>query len=306
MQCLGVARALGVEPEIRHVAPRVPWAWIMPWGPIDPREAPDKPGSPLRPPYPDIVIASGRRTVPALRVIRKESGGKTFTVFLKYPRTGKSAADFIWVPQHDSLRGRNVMTTLTSPHSIRPDILNKLRNNPDPRLMALAAPRVAVILGGNDRRRHFSAQDNVALAGIVESILRSGHSIMMTPSRRTPAELTQAIKSVVSATRPGSAFVWDGSGENPYRAMLALADAILVTGDSVNMIGEAAATGAPVHIFEPSGDAGKLRVFIDGLIARGAARRWTGAIESWTYPPIDATDEIAREIQRRFTNARLS
>ena len=83
--------------------------------------------------------------------------------------------------------------------------------------------------------------------------------------------------------------------------MLALADAILVTGDSANMVGEATATGAPVHVFEPSGGGStKLARAIDALIARGAARRWGGRIESFRYAPIDSSGEIAAEILRRY------
>ena len=85
-QCLGVAERLGVVPEIRRVKPRRPWAWLMPRGPIDPGEGPDRPGSPLRPPFPDIAIASGRRAVAYLRALRKASNGTTYTAFLKDPR----------------------------------------------------------------------------------------------------------------------------------------------------------------------------------------------------------------------------
>ena len=76
---------------------------------------------------------------------------------------------------------------------------------------------------------------------------------MATPSRRTPAELAAAVRENI-----GDGFFWDGAGDNPYPAMLALADAMLVTGDSANMVGEATATGAPVHVFEPSGGVDKL------------------------------------------------
>ncbi|WP_442881052.1 ELM1/GtrOC1 family putative glycosyltransferase [Bosea sp. (in: a-proteobacteria)] len=103
VQCLGVAERLGLAPEIRRVSPGRPWSWLMPRGPIDPREGPDRPGSPLRPPFPDIAIASGRRAVAYLRALKKASNGRSFTVFLKDPRTGATAADLIWVPQHDRL-----------------------------------------------------------------------------------------------------------------------------------------------------------------------------------------------------------
>jgi hypothetical protein len=59
VQCLGVADALGLSPELRRVRPRPPFDWAMPWGPIDPREAPFRTGSPIAPPFPDLLLASG-------------------------------------------------------------------------------------------------------------------------------------------------------------------------------------------------------------------------------------------------------
>ena len=37
----------------------------------------------------------------------------------------------------------------------------------------------------------------------------------------------------------GSYFLWDNQGDNPYHAMLGLAEQIIVTADSNNMVGEA-------------------------------------------------------------------
>jgi mitochondrial fission protein ELM1 len=82
--------------------------------------------------------------------------------------------------------------------------------------------------------------------------------------------------------------------------MISNADAIVVTADSVNMVGEAAATGAPVHLFTPTGRARKTQFFLDGMIAAGAIRPWAGTVEQWSYAPIDATGEIAAEIARRY------
>jgi mitochondrial fission protein ELM1 len=83
--------------------------------------------------------------------------------------------------------------------------------------------------------------------------------------------------------------------------MLAHADAILVTGDSVNMVGEAVATGAPVYVFEPSGGrGGKIARYIDALQRLGAVRRFDGRLERFSYEPIDSSQTIAREIIRRF------
>jgi mitochondrial fission protein ELM1 len=86
--------------------------------------------------------------------------------------------------------------------------------------------------------------------------------------------------------------------------MLAHADHIIVTADSINMVGEAVATGIPVLVYEPSGGHRKITAYIDRLIELGAVRRWKGGLESWTYKAIDATPGIAREIASRYLQAR--
>ena len=131
----------------------------------------------------------------------------------------------------------------------------------------------------------------------VRAIAAQGYSIMATPSRRTPPALLAAVREGLGDA-PG--FIWDGAGANPYAQILAHADAILVTGDSVNMVGEATATGAPAYWFEPSGGARKTGRFLSELAARGAVRRFAGRLEPFSYAPIDSSQTIAAEIARRF------
>src|SRR5947208_1911126 len=77
--------------------------------------------------------------------------------------------------------------------------------------------------------------------------------------------------------------------ENPYFAYLALADAFMVTADSVSMISEAAATGNPVHILDLDGGNAKFARFHAAMQAAGITRPFTGRIESWCYPVPDDT-----------------
>ena len=291
--CIGVVEAIGVGPEIRRVAPRPPFSWLMPWGPIDPRDAPGRPGSPIAPPFPDLVIATGRRAIPYVRAVKAASGGHTFTVILKDPRTGPAAADLIWVPEHDGLRGPNVIATPTSPHRISAGRLAEARRDPDPRLAALPGRRVAILAGGDSRHHRFTASDIERFAALVGQLAETGASLMITPSRRTPARLRQALARLAAG---GRGFFWDGSGDNPYLAILALAEAIVVTADSANMVGEAAATGVPVFVFEPSGGHPKLRAFIAGLERHGAVKPFAGRLEDATYQPLDSTPRIAEAV----------
>ena len=85
--------------------------------------------------------------------------------------------------------------------------------------------------------------------------------------------------------------------------MLAAADLLIVTADSVNMTGEACSTGRPVYVFEPSGGSAKFRRFHDGLRRYGATRTLPGTVgrvESWSYRPLDSAAIIAEEIERRW------
>ncbi len=97
-----------------------------------------------------------------------------------------------------------------------------------------------------------------------------------------------------------SGFFWDGEGDNPYLSMLANADAIIVTGDSVNMVGEAIATAAPVYVVPPPGRRGKIDAYLSALADAGAIRIWSGALEDWRRAPVNATPDIARAVAQAY------
>jgi mitochondrial fission protein ELM1 len=291
-QTLGVAEALGLAPDIRRVAPRAIYAALAPFAPPDPCDA-----GAYAPPYPDIAIAAGRRTIPALRRLKRESGGRTFTVYANRPANGTGAADLIISPRHDGLTGDHVLSPLTPANRITPERLSGARAAPDPRIAALPRPRVALLVGGDSRHGAYAAKDVARLARIAESLVASGRSVMATASGRTPLALREALRRVLAAPR---GFVWDGAGENPYLSMLAHADSIIVTGDSVNMAGEAVATAAPVHVVPPPRRARRIDAYLAALRDAGAIRMWRGALEDWERDPVNATPDIASAVAQAY------
>ena len=86
--------------------------------------------------------------------------------------------------------------------------------------------------------------------------------------------------------------------------MLACADAVVVTADSVNMTGEACATGKPVLLFEPTARGGqppaKQKRLIDGLKRHGAVHLFQGKLEGHAYEPLNSTPVIAEAIARAY------
>ena len=297
----GVARALGLEFEHKEVSPRLQWGKRAPWVPaVEPWERFGRQGSAFSPPWPEVAIAAGRRTIPYLTALRRASEGATFTVLLQHPRTSLDVAELIWCPTHDKVEAANVISTLTTPHVMRPHQLAALRQSPSHDIETLRRPLATVLLGGSNAAFKFDGAALKRLGDCLRALAEAGASFLMTSSQRTTSAL---LRAATEATRGAERIVWANTGANPYWTFLALADLVIVTGDSVNMTSEACVTGKPVYVFEPVGGTAKLTRFHSLLRDYGATRPLTPHVdpaERWAYRPLDAAPIIAAEIARRF------
>jgi mitochondrial fission protein ELM1 len=166
------------------------------------------------------------------------------------------------------------------------------------RLAHLPRPWVAVLLGGSHGRFRFDAEIAEDLARqLAQMMTYDKVGLAVTPSRRTHPTVRRAITERVS---PHGAWIWDGQGENPYFALLALADAIIVTIDSVSMVSEAVATHAPVMLAALPGRSRRIGAFLDGLRTAGRVRDFAGRCEMWPVTPLDDTAAAAFEMRRRL------
>jgi mitochondrial fission protein ELM1 len=303
-QSRGVFDAMGIAYEVKAVNPRGVWRALAPWGPVSPAERFGSAESQFHPPWPDFALAIGRLTTPYIRRLRQLAGLSTYTVVLLDPRTGPNTADLFWVPEHDRRRGPNVITTLTAPHTFTAKRLAELRAATPAPIAALPRPRVAVSVGGPNGIYRYTSAAVARLATALQSLAALGAGLMITPSRRTPPEVTAYLRA---ATESAPRVFWDGEGENPYPHFLAHADLFIVPADSVNMTGEPCATGKPVYVFEPEGGSAKFTRFHEALQRHKATRPMPDRfrqLETWTYPPLDSAGAIAAEIARRWLQRR--
>jgi mitochondrial fission protein ELM1 len=304
VQTRGVFDALGLDYRVERVDPTGLWKLLSPWGPVSPAERFGSPASRFHPPWPDFAIAVGRVTIPYIHRLKRLAGRLTYTIILQNPKVGTQAADFFWAPEHDTLRGPNVVTTLTAPHSFTPRRLADLRRAMPPEIAALPAPRVAVSLGGPNGDYHYAPEALARLVAALRSFGAIGAGLMITPSRRTPAEIAALVRE---GTHGLPRLFWDGTGENPYPHFLAHADALVVPADSVNMVGEACATGKPVYVFEPGGASAKFARFHDALRRHGATRplpQRFERLEPWSYVALNSAETIAAEVAQRWSKRR--
>jgi mitochondrial fission protein ELM1 len=285
-QALGLAEAAGFAFTEKPLSVHRPWSWLPPQLWVAPLFAVTEAGHPLAPPWPDLVIGCGRNAARPVLAIRRAGGGRTLAAQIQDPRVGRGEFDMLFVAEHDRLRGPRIVVTRGALHRVTAQLLAAERRR-FPALDRLPRPILGVLIGGSNRAYRLGTRRLGEIADLVAGIVRqNGGSAVVTPSRRT-GEAGLALLRERLAGLPGS--IWDGSGANPYYAYLAVADALLVTADSVSMVSEAAATGKPVHILDLDGGDAKFARFHEAMRKAGITRPFAGRIESWSYTPPDDT-----------------
>ena len=297
-QSLGLAEALGCDIVQKFVEPIVPWKFIPPQLWVPPLSFYGARSDRFEPPWPDVLIGTGRQTIAASLAVSQASKGQTFTVRIQDPHINLHQFDLIVTPGHDQCQGDNVFATYGALHFVTPQRLLDAAQHFTPILNTLPTPRIAVLVGGNNKYFQLTsaALENLAQQ-LQRAVLDSGGSLMLTTSRRTGKEAETILRKQLSDV-PG--IIWSGEGENPYLGFLALADHIVATSDSVSMATEACATGKPVYVFDLPGRSAKFTRFHRIMRDAGYTRPFTGALQPGWGKRLDDMSAAAQEIIRRM------
>jgi mitochondrial fission protein ELM1 len=304
-QLLGLAEALGVPFETRTITYGW-WWWVMlNFFPRQPFLLTGKARRTLNPPWPDLVIGIGRRSVAVSRWIKQQSGGRTKIVRLGNPRVDSGLFDLvITTPQYPVPRKGNVLGL--------PFAISRNSNSPKPTadeahwLASLPRPHLLVCLGGPTRYWKLLEAD-VALASeaISRKAREKGGSLIVATSQRTPAGTVK----VIERSSAGSAVLADGRIRFPV--LLADADEYYVTADSVSMISETLLTGRPVGLIpveldaegklslgkvRPSGSKRDIRRFWCELEAKGLRGTVEKPVSGTIADPIEAAAEAVKRL----------
>ncbi len=298
-QCLGLAEAFGLSPVVKRIALNPPWRQLAPylrWGLV--HAFAGRP-HPLQPPWPDLLIATGRQSVPASLYVRREShrtGRPTRTVQIQDPIISTAHFDLVIAPAHDRLSGSNVISTLGALHRVTPERLARDAEALRARIGNPVPPVIGVLVGGSNGAYSLGPPEMRALANeLVALAARVNATLLITPSRRTGADNVAILQAALAGTR---AFLWDGASENPYYGILGLADFLIVTCDSVNMITEACASGRPVYIYELPGGSEKTARFLREIQERGFMRLYKGSLDAYEAKRLDEMARVVEAIGR--------
>jgi mitochondrial fission protein ELM1 len=318
-QILGLADALGWPYEIKALGRRA-WDWApglarrVSVAGIDPASRAE-----LRPPWPDLVISAGMRNEPVVRWIKARSGGRTKLVHLGRPWVHYRQLDLvITTPQYRLPERPDVLQNLGTLHRVNAASLQAAGERWAAAFADLPRPRVGVVVGGHSGPYTLGPAAAADLGRrAAERARAAGGSLLITTSSRTPPGAIAALTDTVDVPAYVYRYGID-AGDNPYLGILAAADELIVTSDSIAMLSEAVATGKPLSIYDlaEGGDtrlAGQayrllmrhghprltrdLGLFHDALIASGRAV-WLGTRPPTAPPPLDDTERAVRRVRR--------
>lgn len=293
-QAQALASWLELDAERRDIDLAAPWRWLSPTWLRAPARA-IRP--PLQAPWPDLAIGCGRRAAAALDAMPSASQGGPWRIQILDPHCPPARFDALVVPHHDGLRGNRIVALTGSLNPVDEGWLRAQRSDDAP-WPECPSPRTLLLLGGPRRGTGFGSRELEQMLRILEHWqARDQGCLWISLSRRTPASWRAMLERFLP--RLGSQRLWrdPDDGPNPYAQWLALADRIVVSPDSVNMLSEASATGKPVLTHAPHGVRGRLGELHRELRDRGSVRPLQLEYRSWTCEPLREGARVAAALR---------
>ena len=297
-QVEGLAKAL--QAEFQHKIVRLNW----PWNFIPPKLTPiseiilkDKHYINENKSF-DLVISCGRKSVIPSVIIKKKNTS-IFTIHIQDPKINYKNFDVIIAPEHDDLKGENVISSKGSIHYITQSEIEKAKNYLVNKFHNENV--VSLILGGPSKYYSFSNEELTQVFRKIKSnFISQGYKALVIPSMRTPKRIIDlAMKEFVKV-----GFVVNTVDKQAYLSALALATNIVVTCDSTSMISEAAASGKPIFVahMKPKKNNYRFKKFFQLFKEMGITKELGDKVDNWTYDRLNEADRIATLMSKKLTN----
>lgn len=286
----GLAEAFGLSYELKHIALRQPWKSLAPYLRMGLANAVTPA---FTPPYPNLVISAGR-TPAAAALALKQRSPRTLLVHITDPGIDPAHFDLVIAPEHDGLTGPNVVTTKGALHRVTKSMLEAARTEWMPRWHRLYRPWHGVLIGGP---AHGYKMSPALVSSWLDQLQKLGGSLLVTTSRRTPPAIVKLLQDRAPHV------LWTGEGDNPYQGILACADNLFVTNESVSMLSEALAVGKPVFTLPLEGATPKFDRFNDVLLTGGYVRPLALPLPASKPHRLDDMERAAEAVKLLIQNA---
>ena len=255
----------------------------------------------IKGPYPDYIISCGKRMAGLSIGLKRISNGRSKTIHIQDPGISPKNFDVLIVPSHDRITKRanefsNLIISTGSLSWLNKKQIMASKTEMIERFGAFDGPQIVVMLGGHNKRYRISSDclHNMAKQ-IIQFASDKNARLIIIPSRRTPKKAKKIFAELDQKT---SHIFWSGKQANPYPDVFSIADEIIVTSDSVNMVTEACLLGKPVYISTWGEEQGRIAAFHDMMNAKGYTKPLSQADTQFKPKILNQMPQIAKKINK--------
>jgi uncharacterized protein len=246
----------------------------------------------------DVVISCGRKSVIPSIYLKKKFKSKIINIHIQEPKVSLDNFDFVVVPEHDGLKGSNVLTSKGAVHYLTNGELDENENYLKTRINS-QKKIVTLILGGPTRYYDYN---NQVIEGIFSKIeqnfLKNNYQAIIIPSMRTPQNIIEKAKNYFDKDQ----IIIPNVDKKAYLSSLKISDHIVVTCDSTSMISEAAITGKPIYVAQMPAikNNQRFKSFFNLFESLNIIKELNSSVENWTYTKLNETNKIAEQIKEKI------
>ena len=247
----------------------------------------------------DVIISCGRKSVIPSIHLKNNSNKKVFNIHIQDPKVDLKHFDFIVAPEHDSIKGQNVISTKGAIHYLTE---NEIKENKDYLNSFIKKDKRIIwtlIMGGPTKYYDYSTK-NIKEIFTTLSKLSKEHNfqLVIIPSMRTPTNIIQYANDYFGDDHT----VIMDVDKKAYLSALAIAQNIIVTCDSSSMISEAALTGKPIYVASilPKKNDKRFQKFRNLFRELNIIKNLGEEIKDWNYEKLDETNRVANIIKQKI------
>ena len=295
-QVEGMAKALNAEYSHKTVKLCFPWNLVPPkFTPISQLVLKDK-ISLIKNDSLNLVISCGRKSV-IPSILLKKNNPNIFTIHIQDPKVNAKNFDAIIAPEHDNLKGVNILSSKGAIHYINTSEINDAKSYLNSKVNSQKI--ISLILGGPNKYYNFNEAQLIKIFNEVRfNFINKGFKIIVIPSMRTPKPIIDlAIKEFNN-----DGYVVNHVDKQAYLSALALATYVVVTSDSTSMISESAISGKPIFVAHMKSKKNNYRFkkFYKLFNELGITRNLGQKVENWSYNQLNEAERIALIIKNKL------
>ena len=247
----------------------------------------------------DLIISCGRKSIIPSIHLKNTSNKKVFNIHIQDPKVNLDNFDFIVAPEHDAIKGQNVITTKGAIHYLTENEINENKDYLNSFIKKDHREVWALILGGPTKYYDYSKKNMKHIFSILYKLLQKhDFQLVVIPSMRTPINTIHYAKEYFGESHT----IIKNVDKKAYLSALAISKNIVVTCDSSSMISEAALTGKPIYVanIKPKKNDKRFQSFKNLFRELNITRNLGEEVETWNYQKLDETNRIANIIKKKI------